>query len=77
MIQEAEEMENNRERIIRRLIDLSADLLSLAADLKAADIFTDSGQILPVNDPESEWPSGTQNAKQAHYRPNMRRISNG
>lgn len=72
MIQEADEMENNRERIIRRLIDLSADLLSLAADLKAADIFTDSGQILPDHDPEGKRPSETQNAKQAHYRPNMK-----
>ncbi len=71
MNQEAEDMENNRERIIRRLIDLSADLLLLAADLKAAGIFTDHGQILPVNDPESKRSSGTQNAKQAHYRPNM------
>ena len=72
MIQEAEEMKKNRERIIRRLIDLSADLLSLAADLKAADIFTDSGQNHPDHDPESERPSETQNAKQAHYRPIMK-----
>ena len=66
MIQEAEKMEKNRERIIHRLIDLSADLLLLTADLKAAGIFTDYGQILPDHDPESERPSETQNAKQPH-----------
>lgn len=72
MNQEAEEIKNNRERIIRRLIDLSADLLLLAADMKAAGIFIDHGQILPDHDPEGKRPSETQNAKQAHYRPNMK-----
>ena len=67
MIQEAEEMANrkqiNRRRIINRLIDLSADLLLLAADLQAAGIRADCGQILPDSDPEGERPSETQNAK--------------
>ena len=52
-----------QERIIHRLIELSADLLLLAADLQAAGIRADYGHILPDFDPENERPSETQNAK--------------